>query len=204
MIRARHLPFWVWFSRQYTKFHIAYFFRKVEIISEPLDHKKPFLVIANHFSWWDGIVMHYLSFKFFRKRFFAMMLEDQLKTRMFLNKLGMFSIKKGNRDIIRAINYSSEILNDKKNLLLMYPQGKIESAYHYPVKFEPGMIKILQKLNQPVELIFLVLLIEYFAFKKPTLFLYIKPYPFQKGCTIEEIEQAYNEHLISSIKQQKE
>ncbi len=204
MIKAKHVPFWVWLSRVYTSLQIKSHFLEVKYDCEDFDKSKPILLIANHFSWWDGMVANYLTHTFFKKKFFVMMLEEQLKTRMTLSKAGMFSVKKGTRDIIHAINYGAEILTDQNHLLLMYPQGKIESLYHYPVKFESGLVKIIGKLQQPVELVFLTVLIEYFSFRKPTLFIFIKTHPFKKDYTIEEIEHAYNDFLIQSIKKQKE
>ncbi len=54
-----------------------------------------------------------------------MMLEEQLRKRMYLNKSGGYSVRKGSRSILKSLDYTAELLKEKKSLVLMFPQGKI-------------------------------------------------------------------------------
>jgi len=163
----------------------------------------PVLLIGNHFSWWDGFIANYLNNLLFHRRF-HIMLEEQLEQRMFLNQAGAFSIKKKNRDIIESLNYSETILTDPGNLLVLYPQGEIQSLYHYPLHFEKGISAILEKIRQPVQVIFLAALVDYFSHRKPTLTLAFKEYDMKQFSSIDDLESAYNKHLVEMINQQKE
>jgi hypothetical protein len=49
--------------------------------------------------------------------------EEQLATRMFLNKAGAFSIKPGSRSAIESLNYASSLLYEPENLVVVFPQG---------------------------------------------------------------------------------
>jgi hypothetical protein len=69
----------------------------------------PLLMIANHISWWDGFWAMYLNLKVFHKKFYFMMLEDQLLKFRFFQWTGGFSIKKKSREMIESLTYASKI-----------------------------------------------------------------------------------------------
>lgn len=161
-------------------------------------------MIANHFSWWDGFIAKYLNNFLFQRRFHIMMLEEQLRQRMFLNKAGAYSIKKNSRDVVETLNYTMELLKYPQNLVVMYPQGKFKSLYHYPIDFEKGVSLLLEKLNGQVQVVFLAALVDYFSHPKPTLTLGLTEYELKEGIALNDIETAYNDHLEDMINQQKE
>ena len=70
------------------------------------------------------------------------MLEEQLKHYWFFNHIGAFSVKKGSKSILESLNYSLEILNDPDNILIIFPQGKVESIYLNSIHFEKGALKL--------------------------------------------------------------
>ena len=133
------------------------------------------------------------------------MLEEQLEKRMFLNKAGAFSIRRGSRSAIDSIKYSAEILKDRDNLLCLFPQGEIQTHYKFPVRFEKGWFKIIERLENPVRIVFLANIIDYFSNRKPSLFQYVKDFDGTSGNSSPGvIEEAFNEHLEFSIQMQKE
>ncbi len=73
------------------------------------------------------------------------MLEEQLRKHMYLNKAGGFSVRKGSRSIVESLGYTAELLNDKNNLVLMFPQGRIESMHKQDFVFEKGIEYVLKK-----------------------------------------------------------
>ena len=119
------------FFRFYSVWKTRRKFHKVYLNGTFTDKNLPVLLVSNHFSWWDGFWAVYLNEKIFHRIFHFMMLEEQLKSHMFLNKTGGYSIKKGSRSIIETIDYTAQLLSDRKNLVLIFPQGEI-SSMHIP------------------------------------------------------------------------
>ena len=132
------------------------------------------------------------------------MLEEQLKTRMFLNKAGAFSIKKGTKEIYDTFEYCANLFNNPDNLLVMYPQGGFQSVHSFPVTFNRGVIKITEKIDQDFQLIFLAVLTDFFAHKKPSVNFFLQEYNLKYKHSIEQLEQAYNDFLKESILAQNE
>ena len=120
-----------------------------------------------------------------------MMLEEQLMKFFFFNKTGGYSIRKNSRSAVESILYTSELLSDHQNMVLLFPQGKIETAYTSFLKFESGIGRIIHKTNNPIQIIFMVNLIDYFSDRKPGLFMYISEYKGDRTDTLS-MQEAYN------------
>ncbi|MFP4526521.1 MAG: hypothetical protein ACLFNL_09025, partial [Bacteroidales bacterium] len=113
MITAMHHSWYERFFRFYSRFMLSNHFRRIIINGSYTEKNRPVMLIGNHFSWWDGFIANYLNMVVFKKRFHIMMLEEQLKPRMFLNKAGAYSIKKQTRDVVNTLNYTVELMKDK-------------------------------------------------------------------------------------------
>jgi len=192
----------------------------VDIIGDIKPDSRSILLIGNHFSWWDGFFATYLNYKIFHKKLHVMMLEEELRTRLFLNKAGAFSVKKGDRSVVDSLNYASEILNDLNNLLIMYPQGEIISQHNRSVQFEKGIGKILYGLQglqglhgrhglhglhgrhgllgedgvgvgDVVQIVFYIALIDYFSHRKPGLNIYLKEFEFIGSVKMEDLQSEF-------------
>ena len=119
ILRAKHNFFIYPFFQYYTKMMIKKKFESISIEGEFKDSGKPLMLIGNHISWWDGFWAMYINLKLFKRKFHFMMQEDQLLRYKFFNYTGGFSINNKPRNIIESIDYSSNLLNDKNNLLLI-------------------------------------------------------------------------------------
>jgi 1-acyl-sn-glycerol-3-phosphate acyltransferase len=180
-------------------------FSKVVMKGEFNDRGLPVLLIGNHFSWWDGFIANYLNSEIFHRRFHIMMLEEQLRKRMFLNKTGAFSIQKSSRSVIDSLAYAAELLKERKNLVVLYPQGQFQSVYDRQIKFEKGFVSIPQKVSETgLQLTFYIALIDYFSQRKPLLSLHIREYSIAPQFTAHDLETAYNEFFLTCIKQHKQ
>ncbi len=189
--KASHHPLIYPFFRLYTRWKISRNFHGVIIKGDHHEKNLPVLLITNHISWWDGFWAEYLNMKIFHRKFYFMMQEDQLKKHMFFNRTGGYSVKKGSRSIIETLNYTSWLLADSKNLVLVFPQGKIESIHNQNLKFKKGIEYILRKVKSPVQIIFLVNLIEYFAEAKPGLIMHFKEYS-GSDYSVEVLQKYFN------------
>ena len=163
----------------------------------------PVLLIGNHFSWWDGFIACYLNQRLFGKKFHVMMLEEQLRPRIFLSRAGAYSVRKNSRSIIESISYTIELMQDKNNLVVIYPQGEFSSIYAPGISFEKGISLVTGRLEDRFRLFFYAALIDYFAFRKPTLYLYVKEFLPEEVPTASSLESAYHSFYSGCIDQQK-
>jgi len=198
MIKAKHhiviYPFFKWL----TRFLIKRNFCSLHIEGDFNDNGYPVLVIANHISWWDGFWIEYLNQKIIHREFHFMMLEEQLKKHWYFQYTGGYSVKRKSREIVRSIDYTIELLKKNDNIVLMFPQGKIHSAYNSSIHFERGVQHIVDKSGNNIQVLFVANFTDYFSDAKPNLFIYTKTCSaaYLKNRNIEEeYRQFYNQML---------
>ena len=204
MIKANHSFWGQLFFNYYSKFKLRNHFHKINFIGDFKDAGLPILLIANHFSWWDGFIQLQLNSLFFKRKFHVMMLEKQLNKYMLLNKAGAFSVQKNTRDLINSLNYSLKLLNDPRNVLLLFPQGEIQSLYTTNFHFEKGLNYLLKNQITDIQLIFNINLIDYFSESKPCLTVYFKEYSFNINSSLKTIENDFNDFSCECKRKQKE
>ena len=206
MIRAEHSRFHIWISVVYTKIALILFFRNVRFIGEvKTDNNLAILMIANHFSWWDGFFQLQLNLKFLKKKYHFMMLEKQMRKDSVLRKIGASSIEKGSRSILDSLKYLVEVIQNPENLFLFFPEGKIKSIYTEEFKFEKGAINyILKKATCDFQFVFNVNLIDYSSFKRPEVSVYYKTHKINSNTTATEIEKDYNDFVKECKEKQRE
>lgn len=198
IVKSKHHFIVYPYFRFYTIVKIWMNFHRVVISGEFNDKKLPLLIISNHMSWWDGIWVMYLNIKHFKRKFHFMMLEEQIGKFPILNKVGGYSVRKKSRTIIETLNYTNELLSDKNNLVLLFPQGEIQSVYTQKIKFGKGLERILKDNSGKVQVLFLANLIDYFSEEKPTLFIYLLEYANTES-SLEIIEKEYNSFYSGCI-----
>lgn len=202
VIKARHHWFYYPFFKYYSRRMPKKDFQQVHIHSNVKDKGLPILMMGNHISWWDGFLAQYINIELFNRKLHIMMLEEQLEKRMFLNKTGAYSIKKGGRSAIESLRYTSDLLKDANNLVILFPQGKIHSMHDIPVSFEKGWFRIMNNLEGPVQVIFFITLIDYFSSRKPHLHIYLYNFDYA-GKSLGEMNSEFNAYLMESIEIQK-
>lgn len=172
MIKAKHTQFHTAFFTKYSWWLIKRHFASVQFFNDAVaEPNKSIVLIGNHFSWWDGFLALHLDLKFWRKKFYVMMLEKQLRQNIFLSKAGAFSICKKERSMIDSLNYAAQIIENPNNLLTLFPQGQIESLYTETFDFEQGWTRIF-RTNPNTQLIMYAALVDFKANKKPHLYFF--------------------------------
>ena len=199
MIKANHSIFHSWLINQYICYILNTDFHAVKIKGDIKPDDRSVLLIPNHFSWWDGFFGWHLNQNIFRKKFHVMMLEQELSQRMFFSRVGAFSVNLGSRSIIESLNCSINILESPSNLLLMFPQGKLESQHVNTVTFHKGVERIAGRVGN-TRIVFAVCLTDYFSNRKPTLTISLKEYNGPR--ILECMQQDFNNHLQYCIVQQ--
>lgn len=203
MIKARHNKLYIWFFRKYFGLLQCLFFRKLSVVSvTSVPENQSVLLFQNHFSWWDGYWSDMLSRKVFRRRFHVMMLEENLRKHFFLNRCGVFSIRKNSRDFLNSLQYTSELLADPKNLVTIYPAGEMWTQHRQIPHFQSGIEKIIDNQQQKFAIVFAVFLTDYFGFPRPEVRVYLETYSGER--TLSAVEKAYHDFYQTCISKQTE
>lgn len=202
MLQSKHHFFIYPFFQHYTRWLIKRNFRRVNVVGSFEDKGKPVLLIANHIGWWDGFWAMYLKLIVVKRRFYFMMQEDQLLRFRFFNYTGGFSVNRGSREVVESLKYAASVLKSSSNMLLMYPQGKLQSLYKPSFHFEKGLERIIKGKEGEVHLLMTVNMIDYLAHKKPSLTIYLCEFEGSFNCV--SLENAYNLFYADCLKIQKE
>lgn len=201
IIKAKHNILLDPFFRWYVIWKMKRSFHDCVIHSDIKDSGKPILLICNHSSWWDGIWALHLNQQLFGRKFHFMMLEEQLRKNWFFRYTGGFSIRKTSRSVVESLAYTAELLSNNQNLVLMFPQGKIQSIHRSEFIFEKGIEKVLKLTQNNVDVVFQVNLTDYFSNAKPSVFLNATSYSGEQ--TRAAMQIAYNSYYRQCIGQQK-
>lgn len=200
IIKAKHtiIPAF----KLYTLWKLRSRFRNVRIIGEFKDRDLPVLLISNHISWWDGFWVMYLNMKVLKRKFHFMMLESQLRIHRISNHCGGYSVNKKAKSIIESLKYTCELLNNPKNLTLIFPQGEIQSLHNQHFEFGNGVEWILKDRGGKVQILFIANLVDYFSSPKPSVNIYIKEYE-DLIYTTENLQNQYNVFYKNCVENQK-
>jgi len=202
IFKSKHHPIlYSFFKHIFASLSTGMYFNKVIFSGTFSDRGKPVFVVANHLSWWDGIWIMYFNIKKLNRKFHFMMLENMMLKNKLANQVGGFSVKKGSRSIVETLNYTAELLNSNENMVLVFPQGKIESLYTPYIHFENGYNNILKKVPADAQIVFLVNLVDYLSNIKPTLSMYFKEYE-NVNLDANKMEDNYNHFYSQCVAEQ--
>lgn len=190
-----------WFFGYYISRSIGRNFDQVSFNPVTLDASRATLLLANHYSWWDGFIVYHLNQRLFRKKAYVMVLDATIKQWGFMRHLGAFSIKPGSRDMAASLSYAAGILSNPGNLLLLFPQGRLHSNFVDDVYFEKGLNRIVEQTQANFQCVMAAGFTENFQHKKPSVNVYLKvldtPAP-----NAADIARAYQQHYLESKKLQ--
>jgi 1-acyl-sn-glycerol-3-phosphate acyltransferase len=192
-----------WLFHHYILNLVKRNFRQVNFNFIEVSKNKSVLLLANHFSWWDGFLLYYINQKVFRKQFHVMVREETVQKVSFFKYMGAFSVNKNTREILTSLDYAAKLLNDPENLVLIFPQGKLFSNFIDEVSFEKGLVKILQGVTGKFQTVYAATFIEGLQYKKPSVNVYLATAEAGKGHeNIADLQQAYQQHYDGAKAQQ--
>ncbi|MFA6249560.1 MAG: lysophospholipid acyltransferase family protein [Mucilaginibacter sp.] len=189
-----------WFFHNYILRIVKANFQQVRFDEVEVDKNKSVLLLANHFSWWDGFLMYYINHRILKKRFHVMVIEETVQKVSFFKYVGAFSVSKNSRDMLASLNYAVELLNDPENMVLIFPQGKLYSNFTNEVNFEKGLSKIMPAATGEFQTVMAATFIENLQYKKPTANVYLKA--INEMNNMEEAQKLYQQHYDSAKQQQ--
>lgn len=190
--------FFSWYIEKIIKKDFSGFdFNQVEFSKE-----KSILLLANHFSWWDGFLIFYLNKVYFKKNFHVMVLEDTAKKVSFLKYLGAFSIQRNAKSLIESLEYAGKLLDTPDNLVLIFPQGELHSSHIKTVNFEKGVSKIINASTKAFDYLFAVILTDYFDKRKPMVKIFLENWEAPEFTSLQVVKSAFNKHYETAKAQQ--
>ncbi len=162
------------------------------------DPEKSILLVANHYSWWDGFLFFHLNKLLFKKKFHIMVLEETIIKHGFLKYVGSFSVSKNSRSMLETLKYAGNLLDDPQNLVVIFPQGKLYSNFINAINFEKGLDRIVSFSQQKFNYVFAASFTEEFSEPKPTVFIYLKIYAAANFAGLAAVQSAYQTHYQQS------
>jgi len=203
ILKAKHHFIIHPFFKFYTKWKMKNHFSSVHVDGRIQQKKAAVLLVSNHVSWWDGFWAMYLNLTVFKRKFHFMMLKEQLKKYWFFNYTGGFSVNKKSKSIIETINYAGSLLDDPENMVLIFPQGELQSLYEEKIIFESGLERIIEKTKGNPQIIFNANLVDYFSLSKPAVYMYLEEF-HHTDLSTENMQKHYNRFYKRCIEKQKQ
>lgn len=103
---------------------------------------KPLLGILNHTTWWDALVVLWLSEHVLGLDGYAMMDAKNLKELPFFAKVGAFGVDLDDRlDGARAVRHAVKLLDRPGRAVWIFPEGE-ERSPHAPLVLRPGAAQV--------------------------------------------------------------
>jgi len=155
-----------WYCRQALRKH----FHRVHLYdlkALPHDPNQSTLYVANHSSFWDGIVINHLVRRHRPQPLYCMIEIEQVREHPFFRRVGGFSIDRADRrDGAKAIDYAVQLLTRQPSALLIFPQGKIEPSDMRPLRFQSGVAHLIERIRG-VRVVPLALRYEFWKEQRP-------------------------------------
>ena len=176
MIKPKPFPIkTLWRAARFAGWITRHRFNKMIIREAEIKPDHSYLLMCNHFSFWDGIWAIYLCINgIYRQRpvsgFYIMSLKKQMEKHWWLKYIGAFSISPGPRSAEESLTFAAEILSTPGNVLLFYPQGNLESAHVRHIEFQQGVATIVPKIKGDCQLVWCSIFTEYFESMKPSVY----------------------------------
>jgi len=182
-----------WVLHIYTRWIVSRHFHEILFNQIEVDPGKSILLIANHFSYWDSLILYIVTLKVLKRNYYVMVREDTTLHLRYVKYAGAFSVKKKSRDMLESLDYAAELLHDPKNLVLIFPQGKLYSNFVGQINFERGLIKIIERAEGKFQLIYAATFIQYFKHKKQSVTVYLENQTYEDK-SHEELKDAYQRY----------
>ncbi len=192
-----------------SKFYSWYFgylfksnFSKFNYNKLTFKEDRAILVLANRFSWWDGFMLFQLNKKIFKRQFHVLVTSSDYQNVSYLKYFGAFAPENKGKDVIETLTYAGFLLDDPKNLVLIFPQGKIKSSHSHSVSFEKGVVQVINASKKNFQLVFSVILTDYFNKQKPEADAYLHKWQAEEYISLQLLKSEYNKHYVNAISKQ--
>ncbi len=208
IIKAKTLPPYIIKAAAYVlSWFLKRRFNKMIITEIDIKAGHSYLLMCNHFSFWDGFWASYLCLHAIHKKqemkgFHIMVLKKQLQMNPWLKYFGCFSISTGKASVNESLDYAAELLSKPGHLLLMYPQGNLESNHVRQIVMKDGINHIVPQIKGDCQLIWSSNLVEYFESLKPSVYFHMLDCGTNHDFDFNQMTSKINIHHQAAIRKQ--
>lgn len=156
MIPARPTPLLQAYFRRHVRRRFSRAFERVQVrgletIEHLLQADGSCLVVANHTSWWDGLLALLVTARLPRTAHgYALMESENLARLPFLGRVGGFGVRRGDAvDAVRALRYASRLLAVPRTMVWVFPQGRERPITERPLGFAGGAAVLARMASAP-------------------------------------------------------
>ena len=160
------------------------------------------LLLANHFSWWDGFLLFLINKKVFKKQFHVLVTSEDYLHVSYLKYFGAFAAESNGKDVVKTLAYAGTLLDDPRNLVLIFPQGRMRSSHARSISFEKGVIQVINASKKKFQLVFSVILSDYMNNRKPEVEAYLSIWPTEEYISMQLLKSEYNKHYSAALSKQ--
>jgi hypothetical protein len=201
MLKSRNSPLLFKVCSWYLTLIVNRNFSGYSFNAPEVDHDEAILLLANHFSWWDGIFLFYINKRVFKKRFHVLVSQNEHHKYSILKYIGAFASEKQGKDTMDTLIYAGQLLNDPTNLVLVFPQGKIYSSHVSSINFEKGIMKIFNSSNKKFQVFFSTTVIDY-SRRRPFWRTQLQRWEGEEYVSLQLLKSEYNKHYHDTIRNQ--
>lgn len=201
MLRPRKSPWITKFFSWYLEYIIRKDFSDYTYNYLEVQKSEAILVLANHFSWWDGFLLFHINKKVLKKDFHVLVNEEDYKRHWYLKYLGAFAAEKKSKDVMDTLMYAGELLSNPENMVLIFPQGKLSTTYVNSITFEKGVMQVINASKKKIQVVFSTTLIRYTK-RKPALVTTLHSWEAEEYISLQLLKSEYNKHYNNCVRQQ--
>ncbi|MBD3748307.1 MAG: 1-acyl-sn-glycerol-3-phosphate acyltransferase [Sphingobacteriales bacterium] len=179
-------------------------FKKVVVEMVELKPNHSYLLALNHFSFWDGVWAYHLIWNHLNQQrrineAYIMVIKKQLQMRPWLRYIGCFSVNRGKASVNESLNYAAEMLSKPGNLLLLFPQGDMESQHIRKILIKEGIANILTQVKGDCQIIWSSNVLEYFESLKPSVYFHLIDAGTNHDFDLESFKEKVNQHHLKAM-----
>lgn len=202
MHRSRKSPILFQFFSWYIAYIIKKDFSSYTYDRLQIKEDEAILLLSNHSSWWDGFLMFQLNKVVFKKEFHVLVTSADYHKHWFLKYLGAFAAENKGKEVVETLLYAGQLLDDPKNLVLLFPQGKLYTSYINSISFEKGVMQLINASKKKFQIVFSATLTDYFNNRKPAAHSYLSTWEAEEYMSLQLLKRSYNRHYSDSISKQ--
>ncbi|MCO8120960.1 lysophospholipid acyltransferase family protein [Stieleria sp. TO1_6] len=149
-----------WFLNGFHRFlrpYLGRHFHTVAIerasrLDPPIPEQTPVIVYANHPSWWDPLIAHYLHRQLFSPRhFFAPIDAEALQQYRVFEKLGFYGVQLSSQSGAAAfLKTSLSILDQPNSAIWITPEGRFVDSRDLSATLMPGLAHLCHRSQNVV------------------------------------------------------
>ncbi|MBX7042306.1 MAG: lysophospholipid acyltransferase family protein [Ignavibacteria bacterium] len=120
------------------------------LVRKCTESKRPVVYCANHSSWWDAVMIYYLSYDVLMTDSYCLMEKKQLDIYPYFGKTGAVPVvREDARYSLYVIQRLTDHMNSSASHLWIFPQGEITPNTRRPFHFYSGIGDVISMLHRP-------------------------------------------------------